>query len=85
MHLDRSIKLQRVWVEVSSVTTWYQVIHEANTLYGKNWKGQPRVKRRLENNWAKRSLSIWFDVPDAAFASWISVKHGVIAQLKVNK
>jgi hypothetical protein len=77
----------RVLFEMTTVQEWYKVIHEANALYGvHNWRGQPRVKRKLENNaWLKKTVPVWFDVPDPAFASWVSVKHSLIARNVVTK
>lgn len=81
MHLQH-----RVWVEISDLDTWYKIIHEARDLYGNhNWRGQSRVRRKIENNWTKKSVRVWFDVPDANFATWVSVKHGVIAKVDSNK
>ena len=78
--------LYRVWVEIQTVSSWYTVIREANALYGNHaWKGQPRVKRRLQSRFNPVPVKVWFDVPDANFASWISVKHGLIASLASNK
>ena len=79
--------LHRVLFEMTTVQEWYKVIHEANALYGvHNWRGQPRVKRKLETNaWLKKTVPVWFDVPDPAFASWVSVKHSLIARNVVTK
>jgi len=78
--------LHRVWVEVTYIHTWYSIIREANSLYGpKNWRGQPKVKRRLERNWHHKPVRVWFDVPDPNFATWISVKHSVIVKSGVAK
>jgi len=77
----------RVWIEIVDTETWYRIIHEANALYGNhNWRGQPRVRRKLEkNSWLKETTSVWFDVPDQNFATWVSVKHGVIARVQGTK
>lgn len=82
-----TVHLHRVFVEVANIDQWYKIIREANTLYGvHNWRGQPRVKRRLDpNRWKQQPTKIWFDVPDPAFATWISVKHSVIACVQVTK
>ena len=82
-----SMHPHRVLFELVTVQDWYKVIHEANALYGvHNWRGQPRVKRKLENNaWLKKTVPVWFDVPDPAFASWVSVKHSLIARNVVTK
>ena len=76
----------RVWVELTDTDTWYTLIKEANTLYGNhNWRGQPRVKRKLISNWSGNTVRVWFDVPDPNFATWISVKHSVIARVEAAK
>lgn len=76
----------RVWVEVLDAQQWYNVIREANSLYGAhNWKGQPRVRRKLSNNWSQQIVKVWFDVPDPNFATWISVKHSIIARVEGTK
>ncbi len=79
--------LHRVIVEITTTDEWYKIIREANALYGThNWRGQPRAKRKLDvNRWNQRPTNIWFDVPDPAFATWISVKHSVIARVLVTK
>lgn len=78
--------LHRVWVELGNTEQWYTIIREANQLYGvHNWRCQPRVKRKLENNWIRNTIRVWFDVPDPSFASWVAVKHSVIARLEANK
>lgn len=73
--------LYRVWFEIDNIRTWYAIINEARILYGKNWRGQSNVRRKLENiGWSHvNSYKIWFDVPDQAFASWISLKYSVIS------
>ena len=81
-----AMHLFRVWVELTNTNDWYLVIREANALYGpRQWKGQPRTKRKLDKNWPKRKVRTWFDVPDPTFATWISVKHGVNAALAPTK
>ena len=76
----------RVWVEVSNTDTWYKIIREANQLYGlHNWRCQPRTKRKLAHNWSKDTVRVWFEVPDPGFATWVSVKHSVIARVEAAK
>ena len=78
--------LHRVWVEVTSIETWYAIIREANTLYGpKNWRCQSKIRRKLERNWHHKPMRVWFDVPNPTFATWISVKHSVIVKCEVAK
>jgi hypothetical protein len=77
--------MYRIWVELSDTDTWYSIMKEANKCFGKGWKSQPRVKRKLAPNWEKTTHKVWFDVPDAAFASWISVKLSVSTSIRPNK
>jgi hypothetical protein len=78
--------MHRIWFTVSTTVTWYKIIHEANQQYGRGWRCQPHVKRRLEkNHWMPIDLLVWFEVPDPSFASWVAVKHGVVAKLDSNK
>lgn len=82
-----AMHLYRVLFELVTVQEWYKVIHEANALYGvHNWRCQPRAKRKLERNtWQKSIIPVWFEVPDPAFATWVSVKHSLIAKNVVAK
>jgi len=72
--------IHRIWFEFESTDKWYAVMREANLVFGSgNWRGQPRVKRKLESNrWTKKTIPVWFDVPDPSFATWVSVKHSVM-------
>jgi len=72
--------MHRVYMEISSVELWYKIIREANSLYGRNWRGQSGVKRRLSHNiWldSKKQERVWFDVPDEKFSTWVAIKCGV--------
>jgi len=78
--------MHRIWFDISSTTEWYSIQREAKKLYGTGWKSQARVKRKLDNIWGNpASHSVWFDVPDQSFASWISVKYAVTAKIKAGK
>jgi hypothetical protein len=80
------MQLYRVTIELDNAVQWYKIIREANALYGlNNWRGQPRVKRKLEKNWARNTIRVWFDVPDQTFASWVSIKLAVQVVGVVNK
>lgn len=73
-----SVHLFRVWVELSTIDQWYSVIREANSVYSKaTWRSQPRVRRKLDNNFYRKKHWVWFEVPDPSFASWVSVKFGL--------
>ena len=78
---------KRIYFKVCTTKDWYNIMREARTLYGKAWKSQPHVKRKLERvHWqGKQPLSVWFDVPEERFATWVSVKHGISATVDPNK
>jgi len=72
--------MHRVYMEVGTLAVWYKIIREANVLYGRNWRGQSGVKRRLSHNiWSydNKQERVWFDVPDEKFGTWVAVKCGV--------
>jgi hypothetical protein len=69
--------LHRFWVHVSSTNQWYEVMHEARAWFGKNWTCQHKVKRKLERYNPKKSIQVWFDVPDPQWATWIATKLAV--------
>jgi hypothetical protein len=72
--------MHRVYMEIGSIAVWYKIRREANTLYGRNWRGQSGVKRRLSHNiWLhdKKQERVWFDVPDEKFSTWVAIKCGV--------
>jgi hypothetical protein len=78
--------MHRIWFDIPSTDVWYSILREAKTLYGTGWKSQSRVKRKLDNIWTSHTFhSVWFDVPDQYFASWISVKYAVTAKIKPSK
>jgi len=74
--------MHRIWFRLHSVEEWYAIMKEARAMFGKNWRTQSRVKRKLENNtiWgiSVNTVPVWFEVPDQAFATWVAVKHAVI-------
>jgi len=75
--------MHRIWFRLHTVKEWYAVMKEARAMFGKNWRTQSRVKRRLEQTalWgvSLQPVLIWFEVPDQTFATWVAVKHAVIA------
>jgi hypothetical protein len=68
--------MHRVYFEVSTSDTWYSIMREARTWFAKNWQCQAHVKRRLEKHESK-PLTVWFDVPDTKFGTWVAVKLAV--------
>ena len=70
--------MHRITFKVMSLKQWYAIMAEARHMYDKNWRSQPRVKRRLERfRWKEEPVRIWFEVPDPAFATWCAVKLAV--------
>ena len=84
LKLETPLTMHRVVFEISSAETWYKIMAEARAQFGKNWRAQPRVKRRLAG-WRNTTLKVWFEVPDSTFATWCAVKLGVQAVGVVNK
>lgn len=82
---ETPLVMHRILVELSNTDQWYAVMRELRVWFGKEWRSQPRVKRKLEHNWAKETHRVWFDVPDPSCASWLGIKLGVQASLKTNK
>ena len=81
-----AMQLYRIVVELENAKQWYSIIREAQRVFGNGqWTGQSRVKRKLESNWGRKKINVWFDVPDASFASWISVKLAVRVVSATNK
>jgi len=79
---ETPLVMHRIWFHLHSTKEWYAVIKEARAMFGTNWRTQSRVKRRLEHHglWGlKYSVPVWFEVPDQTFATWVAVKHAVIA------
>jgi hypothetical protein len=74
-----SDNLNRIYVYLSTVDQWYSIMRECRGWFGKNWRTQGRVKRKLANSYNARPflqhpIPVWFEVPDLRFATWISVK-----------
>lgn len=75
--------LYRFWFQISSEKQWYNIIRECRGWFGKNWKGQNKVRRKIThsiNRLGQASLPVWFDVPDSRFATWVSVKYSIQVQ-----
>lgn len=70
--------MHRIHIEISNTTTWYAVMQEARTWFGKNWKTQPHVRKKLSRYRSQTSpINVWFDVPDPKFGTWVAVKLAV--------
>jgi hypothetical protein len=78
--------MHRITFMLPTAEKWYSVMKEARVLYGKNWRSQPHVKRKLEQHrWTKQEIPVWFEVPDQSFASWCAVKLAVEVKAPANK
>jgi hypothetical protein len=79
--------MHRITFEIGNVDTWYKIMAEARSQFGKGWRGQPKVKRKLES-WRPAGaapIRVWFEVPDPSFATWVAVKLGVPVAGAANK
>ena len=80
------LPMHRVIFEIQNTKTWYAIMAEARLSFGKDWRAQPHVKRKLEKNqWNSTLVQVWFEVPDPTFATWCAVKLAVQAKLGANK
>ena len=70
--------LQRFWVHVATTEQWYAVMRECRAWFGKNWQCQGKVRKKLSSHsglrWVKQPSAVWFDVPDARWATWVATK-----------
>lgn len=70
--------LHRIYVSITTQEQWYSVMRECREWFGKNWRTQPRVKRKLteslKSGRSRSGVYVWFEVPDLRFATWVSVK-----------
>jgi len=75
------LPMHRIYMKIGSTKIWYKIMHEANALYGRNWRGQSGVKRRLDRTvWDlghQHQVGCWFEVPDEKFGTWIALKYAV--------
>jgi hypothetical protein len=66
--------LHRFWVLVSTDKQWYSVMTEARQWFGRNWHCQSKVRRKLNQYNPNLPISVWFDVPDPQWATWVATK-----------
>ena len=80
--------LHRFWFKVHTKEDWYSIVNECRLLYGSNWRTQRNILKRFKKAqnynrsiqaWIYRNMphTIWFEVPDSAFATWITVKYSI--------
>jgi hypothetical protein len=56
-------------------------------MYGRNWRSQSHVKRKLTRTWAlsNKLERVWFEVPDPQFGTWCALKLAVTQAPVANK
>lgn len=73
--------LHRIYVSISTQEQWYGIMRECRAWFGKNWRTQGRVKRKLQESrrysQSQPVIPVWFEVPDLRFATWVSVKYSL--------
>lgn len=71
--------MHKLYFEIADTKTWYAIMREARAQFGKDWRAQAHVKRRLDSNrWKPNSVErVWFEVPDPKFGTWVAIKHAV--------
>jgi hypothetical protein len=76
-----ALPMHKLYFKITTVDQWYAIMREARAQFGNNWRSQRHVKRRLERNsmWQipHSAESIWFEVPDSKFGTWVAIKHAV--------
>jgi len=79
--------MHRIHFEVQGVDTWYALHAEAKTMFGKNYRSQKHVKKRIERAFFHCTTNhcVWFDVPDLGFGTWCAIKHAVTVVDSVGK
>ena len=83
-----TLPLHRFWFKIHTREQWYSIVNECRKLYGTAWRTQRNILKRFKKTqnlnrtiqqWIHRHMphKIWFEVPDPAFATWISVKYSI--------
>ena len=75
---DTRVKIE---IDVFSQDQWYGIIRDLNQLFGKDWRGQQRVKRKFYRN--TMPLRVWFEVPDEKVASFLQLKYSGLKMPKI--
>ena len=73
-------ELHRFWVAIRTTDQWYAVMRECRVWFGRDWRTQPRVRRRLNPPHIKTipvTVKVWFEVPDLRICTWIATKSSL--------
>ena len=85
---ETPLPMHKLFFELSTTSQWYAIMQEARAQFGKNWRSQSHVKRRLDRILYKDNLAterVWFEVPDPKFGTWVAIKHAVRQVAATNK
>lgn len=73
--------MHKLYFELATLDQWYAIMREARAQFGKNWRSQSHVRRKLSRSmvWGTTSNTerVWFEVPDPKFGTWVAIKHAV--------
>ena len=75
-------EMHRIYFEINDAVQWYAIMREARQMFGREWRCKKHMKRKLRYG---ETVRVWFDVPDANFGTWISVKYAVPQKIGPNK
>lgn len=75
---DTRVKIE---IDVFTQDQWYGIIRDLNQLFGKDWRGQQRVKRKFDRS--TMPLRVWFEVPDEKVASFLQLKYSGLKMPKI--
>jgi hypothetical protein len=75
---DTDVNYHRLFVQINSVDQWYKVMQECRIWFNDNWRAQGRVKRRFNRKTVFVPVTVWFDVPDVKWATWVSTKLSIV-------
>ena len=76
-------ELHKFWFTVSTPKQWYSIMEACRREFGRNWSCQGKVLRKLTPGkfgyykTTRTPVSVWFAIPDPAFATFIAVKLGI--------
>jgi hypothetical protein len=77
---ETTLVMHRIYFNLASLNEWYSIMKEARVMFGRNWRAQSHVRRKLNriNPWNPAAQSVWFEVPDPQFGTWCALKLAVV-------
>jgi hypothetical protein len=77
-------ELHRFYVRLTNDRQWYAVMSECRAWFGKNWRCQNKIRKKLRSGRAIGprtghviKITAWFEVPDLGVCTWIATKHSL--------